>query len=239
MSVITSRSVNMGALEKPLVRCTVSSKFDIARLERAVRADPASLPSIQVGIVNGKCYPMGKLDVLAACQAAGAREIRADVKDYDSKLDLMTDQIKEVSAAEYIDPLHTRDAINEFGRCGIKADDMLEMAGIVGTSIAKIAMSGITNEALQVLDDFMNTELSEKLPAACLVVPTHILLKIARLESRNADNHRNQGDQAHVSAGRNEFYLADAACNGVRDQEHPEAGEKRRGRDSKADQDGG
>ena len=182
MSVITARSINMGALEKPLVRCTVSSKFDIARLERAARADPANLPSILVGIVNGKCYPMGRLDVLTACQAAGVREIRANVKDYDSKLDLMADQIKEVSAAEYIDPLHIRDVINEFGRCGVKADDMLEMVGLAGTSIAKIATSGITNEALEVLDDFMNTELSEKLPAVYLVVPTHIILKISRLD---------------------------------------------------------
>ncbi len=188
MSESGVRTVSIKNIEEPLIRGTVASRHDVARLEKAARADPANLPEIRAGIVGGKCYPMGGLDVLAACRAAGITEVRADVREYASKLDLMTEQMRGVSVGEYVDPLRIRSVVGEFGRHGIPAGSALERINLAGTPLARVAASGMTDEAMDMLAGFVDTTLSGMLPAGCLVVPPHILLRISRMEpERQAD----------------------------------------------------
>lgn len=183
MSETRVQTIKIGDLQEPLLHSTVSSRYDISRLVKAARANPANLPGILVGTVGEKCYPMGRLDVLAACQAAGIQGVKANIRDYDSKLDLMTDQVREISVGEYIDPLRIRQVIDAFGRYGLNADDMLDMTNLAETQAARVALSFVTDDVLKALSDFVNNELSDKLPAASLVVPAHIILKIAKMES--------------------------------------------------------
>ena len=176
------QTVRIGDLEEPLLCSTVSSKYDMARLERIARADPSNLPSVPVGTVDGRHYPMGRLDVLAACRAAEIQDVKADIRDYDSDLDLMTEQMREISVGEYMDPLRVRHVIDAFEKRGLKADDVLDAVNLAETPAARIAMSLITDDVLKVLSDFVNNELSENLPAANLVVPAYIILRIAKLD---------------------------------------------------------
>lgn len=179
MSVQTVKILN---LEGPLLHGTVSSRYDIARLEKIARTDPSNLPNVLVGTVGKKHYPMGRFDVLAACRAAKMQDVKADVRDYDSELDLMTEQVREISSGEYMDPLRIRHVIGAFEKHGLEADDVLDAVNLAETPAARIAMSLITDDVLKALSDFVSNELSDKLPAASLVVPAHIILRIAKMD---------------------------------------------------------
>ena len=176
------QTMGIDELEEPLVRCTAGSRHDVLRLEKAARSDPANLPPVRVGVVDGRCYPMGGLDILEACNLASVHEIRMDARRYESKLDLMIDQIKGVSAGEHIDPLRIRGIIDELGALGMSADEAIQGINLQGTSLEKVVKCDITDEALGVFAEFIETKLSGKLRAELLVVPTHILLRIARLD---------------------------------------------------------
>ena len=176
------QTMGISKLEKPLARCTVSSKYDIARLEKVARLDPADLPTIRIGVIDGRNYPMSGLDILEACKLAAVHEIRVETRQYETKSDLIIDQIKEISVGEHIDPLRIRGIVDDLGRYGISVDDALKKTNLQDTALSKIAKSDITDEALDMFAKFIEDELSDKLTARILVMPTHIPLRIGRLE---------------------------------------------------------
>lgn len=165
------------------MRGIVSSKFDITRLEKTAMESPDDLPAIHVGAVGGRYYPMGNLDMLEACRNASLHEIRVRITQYESKKDLIIDQMKDISTSDHIDPLQIREIIDELGRMGVDATDALKKINQDDTPIGRVATCDITDESLDMFKNFIDSSLSDRLPAVSLVIPTYILLRTARLDS--------------------------------------------------------
>ena len=170
-------------LEKPLVRGTVSTAYNITRLENTARQDPDNLPTIAVGVLDGRYYPMSGLDVVEACRNAAVRKINARVQHYESKRDIIINHMKEMSGGDCIDPLRIRSVIDELGILGLSVDDALKKINQKGTDLEKLVKSNISDEVLDMFTKFIDGELSDKLPPETVPVLAPIVNRIAILDT--------------------------------------------------------
>ena len=174
--------IDISKLEKPLARGTVSTRYNIARLEKVARSDPDNLPTIDVGVVDGRYYPTSGLDVLEACRNASLREIDVRIRQYESKMDAIISHMKEMSGGDCIDPLRIRGVITELGIMGLGVDEALEKINQKDTILGLLVKSNLTDDVLDIFAKFIDVELSDKLPPEIAAVSAPVLYKIGQLE---------------------------------------------------------
>ena len=194
----TIKCLDITMIEKPLARGAVSTAHNIAHLENTARSNPDNLPTIDVGIVNGKYYPISGFDVLQACKNALIRKINVRIKEYDTKADIIISHMKEMSGGDCIDPLRIRGVVDELGMFGISVEDALEKINQKGTILGQIVTSKIADEVLNMFAKFIDEKLTDKLQPEAAMVPSPIILKLATLGRTTS----NRDSTAHSSASR-------------------------------------
>jgi len=187
----TKYIIKLSALSEIPKSATITSKLDVSRFEKIAHISTKELPSIRVGKIGSKMYPISQLYVIQACKNAGVTEIQAFIEEYETKYDLLAAHVRLHSADEPINPLAIRSIVNEMGIQNLDSATALKELFLVDAAYAKIMTSSIMENAINELQKFVDG-MSLKLSARNLVCPIYIILQIGKM----AENLQLKGVEA-------------------------------------------
>ena len=173
------------------VNCAITTNSSIEKYAEIARTTPELLPTVKIGISDGRMYAINHHNVILGCKRAGPShitEINATIKNYSGSPEILIAHFTEINQNELVNPVSLYDTIDYLQeKLQLERKETLEKLRINDTPYEKMILSNYNNcisaKSIESLQHIVNN-LSERknLLASQISIPLYILNKISKIQ---------------------------------------------------------